>query len=310
MRQNVVRHTPRMQTSPLVVVFACALGCGGAHSIDVDQPHDTRLADTHAADTPPEAPVDAAGGRVLRLLTGDATTIRADWSAVEAGIVYPPVKDGDPMLPVISSEHAAGSSSIEFSVPTDHSGHKQRIEYKIARAEDPDGLHFDNEVWAGFAVQLAASPDPFTGSAILWQAWQGYPWGPPVSLKVASGSSAPYRMRLAIRNASTGPDSANADVEVWSGEVLQPGAWTTFLVHVRPRYAGVGELELYMDGAKLVDWNGPIGYDPAQVAGAYAGLDLKDGIYQPGVNNGHTFRFDQIVVATSYEAAAAALGWQ
>jgi hypothetical protein len=33
-----------------------------------------------------------------------------------------------------------------------------------------------------------------------------------------------------------------------------------------------------------VSWTGQIGYDPAQVSGAYAGPDIKDGIYQPGAN--------------------------
>jgi polysaccharide lyase-like protein len=251
----------------------------------------------------------ASLGRVLRLLTGDATTIRADGSAREKGIDYTTVKDGTPELPAITTEHAFGTAGIAFTVPTDPSGHKQRIEYKLARAADADGLHFDNARYAGFAFMLPASSAPFQSSAILWQAWQGYPFGPPVSLKLTADSAPPYRMKLAIRNAATGPDSATPDVEVWSDSIIQPGAWHTFLVYVEPRPGGRGRLKLWIDAQKVVDWTGAIGYDPKHVPGAYDGLDVKIGIYQPDANLGHTFVFDAIVVTTSYAAAAATLGW-
>ncbi len=85
--------------------------------------------------------------------------------------------------------------------------------------------------------------------------------------------------------------------------------WHTFLIYIEPRFDGTGHLELWIDNTAVLEWSGAIGYDPTQVAGAYAGLDIKDGIYQPEANNGHTFYFDQIVVATTYADAAAALGW-
>jgi hypothetical protein len=104
------------------------------------------------------------------------------------------------------------------------------------QAADPDGLHFDNSRYAGFAFKLQDAPLPFLGSAIIWQAWQGYPWGPPVSLKIAAGDQSPYRLRLAIRNTSTGPDSKDPDLEVWSGTVIEPSVWHTVLICVAPRF--------------------------------------------------------------------------
>lgn len=246
---------------------------------------------------------------VLRLLTGDDTTIASDWTASEGGAKFAAVTDGRPLEPWISSAHAFGARSLAFSVPTDTSGHKERVEYKIARAEDLDGLHFDNARYTGFAFKLGASPAPFLGSSIFWQAWQGYPWGPPASLKFAAGSSAPYRIKLAVRNSSVGPDSTNPDIEIWSHPVIAPDTWYTFIVYVKPRFDGNGEIKLWINGTKVADWVGAIGYDPTKVAGAFNGLDVKDGIYQPGANDGHTFYFDQIVFADSYAAAAAALGW-
>ena len=260
--------------------------------------------DAGAADDP-SATTNPTHGRLLRLLDGKAQ-IGSDGSAIEDGITYPTVVDGSPELPAIVG-HA-----LAFQVPTDTSGHKQRIEYKIARAADFDGLHFTNARYAGFAFQLPATPAPlpFLGSAIFWQAWQGYPYGPPISLKIATGDKPPYRVRLAIRNASVGPDSTVPDIELWSGAIIDPGTWHTFLIYVRPRFDGSSELGLWIDGTKQLDWQGAIGYDPAVVAGAYDGLDIKDGIYQPSANNGHVFLFDHVVVATSYAIAAHELGWQ
>jgi hypothetical protein len=244
----------------------------------------------------------------LRILSGDATTIAADWTATENGIRHAVVTDGAPVKPWISSAHAFGTKSIAFQVPTDPSGHKQRVEYKVAQASDADGLHFDNARYSGFAFKLDAGSAPFTGSAIFWQAWQGYPYGPPVSMKVESGASSPYRIRLAVRNRSVGPDSSVPDITLWSG-AIEENRWHSFVVYVEPRYDRAGHLELWMDGVRVLDWSGEIGYDPARVEGAYAGLDVKNGIYQPSANNGHTFYFDQIVFASSYATAAKALGW-
>jgi hypothetical protein len=249
-------------------------------------------------------------GRILRLLDGDAA-IQPDGSATENGTTYPTVIDGAPQLPTIIADDQLGNV-IAFAVPTDTTGNKQRIEYKIVRAADPDGLHFDNARYAGFAVQLPAdpSPQPFLSSTIFWQAWQGSPFGPPISLKIMASDSPPYRVKLAIRNASVGPDSSVPDIELWSDAVMDVGTWHAFVIYVSPRFDGGSELKLWMDGTKLLDWQGAIGYDPSQVVGAYDGLDIKDGIYQPSANNGHTFLFDHIVVSTGFGAAALALGWQ
>lgn len=246
------------------------------------------------------------GGSVLRRLSGDGTTIADDWTAREGDRRYDVVTDGSPLKPWISSAHASGQRSIAFQVPTDTSGHKQRVEYKIARASDADGLHFDNARYSGFDFKLESSPAPFTCSAIFWQAWQGYPWGPPVSLKFESDASSPYRIRLAIRNRAIGPDSSIPDITLWSGE-LAPNAWHTFLIYLEPRFASDGHIKLWMDGTKVLDWTGSVGYDPHEVDGAYSGLDIKNGIYQPAANNGHTFYFDQLVFASTYESALAAM---
>jgi hypothetical protein len=252
---------------------------------------------------------DLTGPALLRLVTGDGTTIADDWSASEGGAHFAVVRDGAPDKPWISSAHAAGAKSIAFSVPTDTSGHKQRVEYKIAKAQDADGLHFGNARYTGFAFKLGDSPAPFLGTAIFFQAWQGYPWGPPVSLKFSADDKAPYRIRLAIRNPITGPRSEDRDIEIWSSSMIQPNTWYRFLIYVKPSFDGRGEIKMWIDGTRVVDWTGAIGYDPRSAGGVLDGLDVKAGIYQPGANNGHTFYFDQIAFTRTYEAAAEALGW-
>jgi hypothetical protein len=246
--------------------------------------------------------VDAPAGRVIRLLD-DSAAIGSNGLATDHGYTYSTVVDGTPSTPAIAD------GAIAFTVPTDTSGHKQRIEYKILEAADPDGLHFDNARYSGFALQLPAGQAAFLGSTIFWQAWQGFPYGPPISLKVEKSDASPFRIRLAIRNASVGPDSTVPDITLWSG-ALDDGTWHQFLIYVSPRFAGGSELKLWVDGVKQLDWQGAIGYDPTQVSGAYAGLDIKDGIYQPSANNGRTLLFDHLIVSTSYALAAHELGWQ
>ena len=288
--------------SRTLVLLAC-IACSAPHGAGPDAPRAPDAATNDAADA--SASIDASPGRVLRVLD-NAAIIRSDGSAIENGVVFPTVVDGTPPMPSFVADPARGNV-LAFTAPTDLSGHKERIEYKLAQASDADGLHFDNARYVGFAFQLPAGPAPFLGSAIFWQAWQGYPYGPPVSLKLERGSAAPYPIVLAIRNASVGPDSTVPDIPVWNG-TIDPGTWHTFVVYVEPRFAGGGELKLWLDGTRVVDWTGAIGYDPSQVAGAYDGLDLKDGIYQPAANNGHALLFQRIVVATGYAATMNALG--
>lgn len=247
-------------------------------------------------DSAGDAKSDTATARTLRILDGDSTTIADDWTATSAGYHFDVVTDGAPDKPWISSAHLVGAHSLAFRVPSDASGHKQRIEYKIAHASDPDGLHFDNARYFSFAFKLEPDPAPFLGSAIIWQAWQGYPWGPPASLKIVASNAAPYRLKLAIRNSTTGPDSTVPDLEVWSGAVVEPNRWYRVVVYIKPRHDETGDIALWLDGEKLVERTGELGYEPADVDGAYDGLDVKNGIYQPNANNGHTIYFDQILM--------------
>jgi hypothetical protein len=247
----------------------------------------------------------SAPATLFRMLTGDYTTINPDWSAHENGYTFNPVEDGTPSAPVLSTQHFAGSYSIQVQVPTDTSGNKERFEYVIAHASDPDGLHFDNARYCGFAFKLGSST-AFTSSDLFWQAWQGSPWGPPASLKLTTDSSAPYTVGLYIRNMLTGPDSAVSDVKLWSSAMIQTDVWYSVVIYISPRYTNNnGNITLWINGTNFVSCTTNIGYDPSLVSGAYDGLDIKNGMYQPNANNGHTMYFDQIMFADTFDAAAA-----
>jgi hypothetical protein len=76
---------------------------------------------------------------------------------------------------LILTQHYAGNNSIQIQVPTDNTGNKERFEYQILAAADPDGLHFDNARYSGFAFKLGALAAAFQSSDLFWQAWQGSP---------------------------------------------------------------------------------------------------------------------------------------
>ncbi len=256
---------------------------------------------------------ERAPATVFRMLTGDYTIINPDRSAYENGWSFDTVESGTPLQPLIATQHFAGNGSIQIQVPTDASGTKERFEYVVAHATGPDGLHFDNARYCGFAFRLGSPAAAFSSSDLFWQAWQGSPWGPPASLKLTTDSSPPYTIGLYIRNMATGPDSAVSDLKLWSSAMIQPDTWYAVVIYISPRYTNNnGNIKLWINGTNFVDCTTNIGYDPGQTYsyngtnyGVLNGLDIKNGMYQPDANNGHTMFFDQIMFADTFEAAAA-----
>ena len=134
----------------------------------------------------------------------------------------------------------------------------------------------------------------------------GLSLGLPASLKLTTDSTAPYTIGLYIRNMLTGPDSAVSDVKLWSSSMIQTDTWYSVVIYISPRYTNNnGSIKLWINGTNFVNCTTNIGYDPSLVAGAYDGLDIKNGMYQPNANNGHTMYFDQIMFADTFDEAAA-----
>lgn len=249
---------------------------------------------------------------VFKYINGDNTTVNSDWSLSQGGNTFPAVTNGSPSKPfIVTNDSYRGTESIGYSVPTDSSGNKERIENKVCLYNDANALNFGNSRYIGYAVKLAYPDGGFSNSALITQAWQGSPWGPPVALKFTKSSTNPYTLRLCIRNMQTGPDSATPDLTVWTGS-MSSGVWHTVVIYITPRYNTNGEVKLWIDGTRVVDWIGGIGYDPSQTYlnsadgkyyGVENGLDVKCGIYQPDANVAHTLYFDEIRFTNTYADA-------
>lgn len=236
---------------------------------------------------------------LLRYIDLENAVILSDGRLQDRSQIYPTAITGGEPKSFISSDCFSGSKSLMFTTPAAQS--TQRFEYKLCDYNQPDALNFANERYVGFAVKIPETFDTLKGSVIFFQAWQGYPWGPPLMLKMTSGGN-PYRVRLTIRNTSTGPDSVNPDEQLWT-EYMYKNQWYTFVVGMKPRvYGDSSRVQLWMNSKLVLDWNGNIGYDPATFTTdvPYPSLCLKFGIYQVSANTSHTLLFDEIRYSSDY----------
>lgn len=241
---------------------------------------------------------------LLRYISVENAIILNDGQLSEGGKVFPVSISGNPSKPIINSDAFAGGKSLLFQTPTGTS--TQRYEYKLCDYDQPDALRFNNERYVGFALKIPEIFDPLEGSVIFFQAWQGSPWGPPIMLKITSGSN-PYKLRLTIRNSLTGPNSENPDQELWSDN-LYANNWCTFVIGMKPRVDGdSSSIQLWINFQKVLDWknSGNIGYDSDDFISdkPLPSLCLKFGIYEPGSNSKHSLLFDEIRLADNYNDA-------
>jgi hypothetical protein len=256
-----------------------------------------------------DASVSATGGAEqsakapapMHDITLQHASVLPDKSLVDNGVRYPPVISGNPSAPQIVTFD--GKRALQYSVP-EGTGSKERIENKLSPASDPNALTFGTKRYAGFDFQVPKDAAAFKSSALFFQEWQGYPHGPPVSLKVNRSQGSPFTISLCVRNMDTGPDSAQPDKVVWTGK-LPAGEWHRFVVMTSPDFAQPnGEVKLWIDGTRMVDWKGKIGYDPSVVQGAQNNFDTKFGLYQPEPNNAHSVYFSDVRYSDQYAAAS------
>ncbi len=76
---------------------------------------------------------------------------------------------------------------------------------------------------------------------------------------------------------------------------LKLGVWHDFIYHVRWSYRDDGFVELWIDGKKVVDYRGPVGYNDDK--GPY----FKYGIYRNDVEETYVVYFDEYRRGNSYE---------
>lgn len=251
---------------------------------------------------------------LLRYVDAESTVIQSDWRLKQPKVsgsgydYFSMVNDGSPLQPALISDAYRGTHSIAYEVNT--STIKERIEHKFANINDADATLFDVGRYYGFAIKMDPSKwDDFSSSLIFFQAWQGYPYNPPVSLKFMTqkNSNGDYRVKLAIRNDDTGPiNGTEADA---GSTYLSKGVWHAVQVYLKPSYANAnGQITVWIDGTKTMDYTGKIGYTPdppvddADTDFKYNGVVCKWGIYQPDPNTGHRLLFDEIKYGNTLSA--------
>lgn len=164
----------------------------------------------------------------------------------------------------------AGSRACRFELrPDDYVSQGHRAELR-----DPYNAAWEEPVWYGFATFLDAGfavPDGVTCVFAQWhdQAKLGEPSGkPPVAIRYRAG-------RLFVTGAYGRVASPEPDIRYEFASVADfaKGAWHDFVVRVLWSRHGFSELGIWLDGAPLVDWRGPLAYEN-EVEGPYFKLGL------------------------------------
>lgn len=248
--------------------------------------------------------ITAQDNGLMRYISFENAEILTSGNLREASMIYKKSISGNAAVELIDDDSFHGERAIIFRTPAADS--TQRYEFKLSNYDESEALGFDNEGYVGFAAKIPKDFDPLQGSLLFFQAWQGSPWGPPIMLKITSGSN-PYNLRLTIRNLETGPDSNLPDQELWSGTMFKE-RWYSLVVGMKPRVEGdSSHIQLWIDDHKVLNWEnqGNIGYKPESFDSdkPYPKLVLKFGAYQPGSNLGHNLLFDEVRYAHSYEDA-------
>ena len=141
-----------------------------------------------------------------------------------------------------------------------------KVNLKISGGHDTYALRFGNTRYTGFALMLpkATFEAPENDKRILLaQWWQGAPYGPPVRLGI-TGSNMPGTVHYqfwVLNDDTLGNPSAQPQV---AGEGDIPlDAWNRFEVMITPDFAGNGEIAVWLDDKKVVQWRGKVGYTPS-----------------------------------------------
>ncbi len=164
-----------------------------------------------------------------------------------------------------------GSRACRFELrPGDYVSQGHRAELR-----DPYNVVWDEEVWYGFSTRLADDFDlPENVGCVLaqWhdQAKLGDPSGkPPIALR--------YRgSRLFVTGAYGRVASPEPDIRYEFASVTDfpRGVWHDFVFRVFWSRHAASEIEMWLDGAKRIEWRGPLAYENEE-EGPY----LKIGLY-------------------------------
>ncbi len=180
-------------------------------------------------------------------------------------------------------------------------------------------LRFGEERHIGFAFKIDQKTELPDGEVIIFQLWQGSPFGPPFRLSLLNQSGR-IAAGIFVNNDVTGSNPSAHSETVEKGVKLQKGKWYRFVIKVNPSHHKMekeGEIEFWLaEGKKkfalIKAWKGRFGYDP-KGNGNYANKKTKHpphpilfptfGIYRERQERLVKVSFDNVLLAKTRESA-------
>ncbi len=179
----------------------------------------------------------------------------------------------------LSADHSAeiqsdvvrtGTRACRFELrPGDYVSQGHRAELR-----DPYNVVWDEEVWYGFATLISEDfwlPDTAGCVFAQWhdQAKLGDPSGkPPLAIRYRGG-------RLFFTGAYGRFASPDPDIRYEFASIADfpKGVWHDFVVRVFWSRHATSEIEIWLNGTRVVEWHGPLSYEN-EVEGPYFKLGL------------------------------------
>lgn len=282
--------SPTLRSAPVVLsITLCALlaACGGGG----DEPTGpasagapTMVAAAAASEAPPGpdaalaavaagVPVDAADvaveARASRTFADQrwgnvqcVGQIRASQDVPEAGLAGAALPGGTLRFGRVADPEHAELPVYQFTLdvkdPTTASSHRCELALSGGRGTLPR----DQVFWHAFAVRLSDQTGTNDEQALAqWHAGDTSGGMLPIYTLLQKGN----QLRLVLRydSAATPARASTTTLTVWRSLSSQAGRWLTFVTQAQlsPRDGDGGFVRTWLDGRRIVDYTGPVGYD-------------------------------------------------
>lgn len=239
---------------------------------------------------------------------------------------------GPPRTELSSTLVCGGRKSLVYEIPPSPEGEVPRKTDKAMHWLDDRGtglFAFGQRRYVAFTIRIPSdsfgADRPGTKGPIVWQLWQGAPFGPAVAARVTTTrDDRTATMTFTIKNDATTP-YPSAPPLVAGSILLAKDHCTRLAIMVEPHAADSptgkqGHLVVWRYDAaagrfqRALAWSGPIGYDPGNPKGFYRdrpGLKrparpnrrfkMSIGLYRNRQATHHKMVFDDIVFARRLE---------
>jgi Polysaccharide lyase len=122
----------------------------------------------------------------------------------------------------------------------------------------------------------------------------------------APGPDGNWGNRVWLQNDQTGQFTGNSSINVYNG-VITPDTWYRYVLGVQPSYTGNGQVQVWINGTLVGQYNGSVGYEPQTdggLAGMLSSMMVKSGIYRSRINPEVAVAFGDIKYSNAFNLAA------